>query len=197
MKEKVKGPWVVMGDFNNVLAKCERIGSEVTNAEMKDFEECVDNCGLVDLSAPSAFFTWNNKHKPRAMVFSRLDKTMVNDDRLVQFPDTSTMFHLESLFDHCPCTLQENTKKGMDIRYFNMWGTDPGFKDIVKDVWNGQIPGYKMFRVVKKLNLLKQPLKNLNGTGFDNIETADNVARLYLHHTQMKLQADPTNVSLQ
>ncbi|XP_074297047.1 uncharacterized protein LOC141627721 [Silene latifolia] len=48
-KAIVTGPWLIMGDFNNVLYAGERIGSNVTLAETRDFQNCVDTCGLYDL----------------------------------------------------------------------------------------------------------------------------------------------------
>ncbi|XP_074266768.1 uncharacterized protein LOC141590052 [Silene latifolia] len=53
----VDGPWVVMGDFNNVLAMNERIGSEVTSAELRGFQNCTATHGLMDIPAHGAFFT--------------------------------------------------------------------------------------------------------------------------------------------
>lgn len=46
---KMDGPWAVMGDFNCVLSKEERIGSKVTMAETKDFRQCIEGCGLKEL----------------------------------------------------------------------------------------------------------------------------------------------------
>ncbi|XP_074306230.1 uncharacterized protein LOC141641471 [Silene latifolia] len=169
-----------MGDFNNVLAMNERIGSDVTAAEMKGFQDCVDVCGLMDLPAQGAFFTWINKQEPGSMVFSRIDRAMTNDEWLNMYPDTSTVFHPEGLFDHCPCTITMcpvvERKKG-SFKYFNIWSKDPEFVDIVKEVWGRHMYDIKMFQVVQKL---KQPLKQLNGIAFANIETSANVAKLYM-----------------
>ncbi|XP_074305730.1 uncharacterized protein LOC141640950 [Silene latifolia] len=166
MKNAVRGPWVVMGDFNNVLAMNERIGSEVTDAEVRDFQECVDYCGLCDIPAQ----------------------------------DTITIYHPEGVFDHCPCTLRltsEVRNQNRSFKYFNMWGKDPTFHNIVQARWSVQLYGYKMFQLVKKLKLLKHPLKELNRTGFANIETTAQVALKHLHSVQVQLQGDPTNVGLQ
>ncbi|XP_074265906.1 uncharacterized protein LOC141588360 [Silene latifolia] len=50
----IHGPWMVMGDFNNVLNMDERIGAPVTVAEVKEFQDCVDSCGMYDLSSTGA-----------------------------------------------------------------------------------------------------------------------------------------------
>ncbi|XP_074312473.1 uncharacterized protein LOC141647971 [Silene latifolia] len=125
MHSVVNGTWIAMGDFSNVLAMSERIGSEVTIAELKGFQECVVDCGLLDLPAQGVFFAWNNKHEPGAMVFSRLDRAMVNDEWLMHFTETTTVFHPEGLFDHCPCTINMRNKperRKSGFKYFNMWG---------------------------------------------------------------------------
>ncbi|XP_019266749.1 PREDICTED: uncharacterized protein LOC109244159 [Nicotiana attenuata] len=56
-----QGPWAVMGDFNNVLNKDEKIGSTVTMAETTEFRQCVNICSLQELKSTGAFYTWNNK----------------------------------------------------------------------------------------------------------------------------------------
>ncbi|XP_074278027.1 uncharacterized protein LOC141601632 [Silene latifolia] len=163
---------VVMGDFNNVLAMNERIGSEVSDAE----------------------------HEAGDMVFSRIDRAMVNDEWLLRFQDTITMFHPEGLFDHCPCTMVLNPKGGYrkgSFKYFNMWGKDPEFISVVKRIWEQQVPGFKMFQFVKKLKALKKPLKDLNHYAYSNIETTTKVALMLLHNAQRKLHLDPFNISLQ
>ncbi|XP_019266559.1 PREDICTED: uncharacterized protein LOC109243992 [Nicotiana attenuata] len=58
---QIKGPWAIMGDFNCVLQKEERIGSPVTMAEIRDFKKYVEECELKNLKSTGAFFTWTNK----------------------------------------------------------------------------------------------------------------------------------------
>ncbi|XP_074293206.1 uncharacterized protein LOC141620165 [Silene latifolia] len=125
---------------------------------------------------------------------------MVNDEWLIKYPDTLTMFHPEGLFDHCPCTMAlkpDGVRKRGSFKYFNMWGKDSEFLKIVKTVWEAQIPGHKIFQFVKKLKQLKRPLKELNGASFAQIETTARLAQLMLQEAQTKLQLDPRNVSLQ
>ncbi|XP_074314393.1 uncharacterized protein LOC141649604 [Silene latifolia] len=200
MKKHITGPWVVMGDFNNVLARNERIGSEVSTAEVRDFQNCVDVCGLTDIPAQGAFFTWTNKHEIGDLKFSRIDRALVTDEWLHSFPNTLTIFHPEGVFDHCPCTMTLRPVVGSrktSFKYFNMWGKDPEFLNIVNFVWSSSVYGYKMFQLVKKLKLLKKPLKELNTASYACIETTTKVALAHLHTVQGSLQADPTNLVLQ
>ncbi|XP_074315223.1 uncharacterized protein LOC141651407 [Silene latifolia] len=60
----IQGPWTVCGDFNCVLLDDERLGGKVTNAESEPFQNCLDFCGLMDIQAIGAYYTWNNKQPP-------------------------------------------------------------------------------------------------------------------------------------
>ncbi|XP_074315244.1 uncharacterized protein LOC141651429 [Silene latifolia] len=55
------GPWIVLGDFNNVLYANERLGKAVSDEEMLPFQSIVASCDLHDMKTTGAFFTWNNK----------------------------------------------------------------------------------------------------------------------------------------
>ncbi|XP_074283456.1 uncharacterized protein LOC141608003 [Silene latifolia] len=137
MKNSIRGPWVVMGDFNNVLAMNERIGPEVTDSEVREFQECVDFCGLCDIPPQGAFFTWTNKHEIGDLKFSRIDRILVNDSWLLESPNTITMYHPKGVFDHFPCTMNLTSDVGQRKRcfkYFNMWGKDPEFLTTVQDI---------------------------------------------------------------
>ncbi|XP_074304161.1 uncharacterized protein LOC141638873 [Silene latifolia] len=171
----IHGPWMIMGDFNNVLSFDERIGAAVTMAEVKDLQDCVDSCGLYDLSSTGAYFTWNNKQEGDERVFSRIDRVMANDEWILNGPDGGITFLPEGLYDHSPCLIEfwtDHTRQKPSFKYFNMWGKHEQFKDIVQKAWQQDIHGCRMFQVVKKLKWLKQPLKKLNKEGYGDIKNA-------------------------
>ncbi|XP_074266082.1 uncharacterized protein LOC141588544 [Silene latifolia] len=105
MHTNLQGPWMVCGDFNNVLGYDERIGSVVTDNEIKGFMECVEKCEIADIPAHGAFFTWSNKQEGDGRRFSRIDRALVNMDWLMRFPECITTFQPEGLFDHNPCVI--------------------------------------------------------------------------------------------
>ncbi|XP_074277174.1 uncharacterized protein LOC141600819 [Silene latifolia] len=125
-------PWLWLGDFNAVLSPIERLGGSTTEAEMEHFQECVSLCGMEDINATWALYTWSNKQEPTARVYSRLDRAMGNQEWLDEFGDYIAHFHPEGLFDHCPCTVV-NRKAEFDgrrsFKYFNMWGAAESFKE--------------------------------------------------------------------
>ncbi|KAM3337939.1 hypothetical protein P3S68_032264 [Capsicum galapagoense] len=55
--------WAVIGDFNNVLSREERVGRPVTLAKTWEFKQCVGPCSLQDLKSIGPYFTWNNKQE--------------------------------------------------------------------------------------------------------------------------------------
>ncbi|XP_074305825.1 uncharacterized protein LOC141641047 [Silene latifolia] len=80
--------WAVGGDFNNVLNYNERIGSDITSAEIAPFQDCVHWCQLQDIPAIGSFFTWNNKQGVESRVYSRIDRMLVNDEWISKFPES-------------------------------------------------------------------------------------------------------------
>ncbi|KAK9689919.1 hypothetical protein RND81_09G090900 [Saponaria officinalis] len=105
MKNNISGPWIWCGDFNCVLGSDERIGLPVQLSEIKDFTECVHDCGMFDIKAIGSFFTWNNKQEGNHRVYSRLDRVMHNGDWGLRFDEAFAQFLPEGLSDHCPCLI--------------------------------------------------------------------------------------------
>lgn len=45
---RIKKAWVLLGDYNCVRNRDERVGAPVRKYEMEPFRRCVANCGLED-----------------------------------------------------------------------------------------------------------------------------------------------------
>ncbi|XP_074300168.1 uncharacterized protein LOC141631389 [Silene latifolia] len=52
----VREPWIVLGDFNNVMFANERIGLAVKDSEMIPFQNTMAACDLQDIKTTGAFF---------------------------------------------------------------------------------------------------------------------------------------------
>ncbi|XP_074315296.1 uncharacterized protein LOC141651483 [Silene latifolia] len=193
----LNGPWLVGGDFNAIMASNERIGgAPITNAEMRPLSQLAHDCQLTDLSAKDSFYTWNNKHECGTKVYSRLDRTLINADWLCCFPDSFTHFLPEGIFDHCPGIVNfeiQSQRRGQSFKYFNMWSSAPGYKEIVQTGWDQVYHGSPMFCVVKKLKALKYGMKQLNREQFGDIENLTHVVEISLGKIQEMLVLDPMN----
>ncbi|XP_074301307.1 uncharacterized protein LOC141632685 [Silene latifolia] len=168
-RDCVHGPWVVGGDFNNVLHADDMLGGAVVSlADIKPFQDCLHYCELQDTKAIGSFFTWNNKQNVDTLVYSRLDRCLTNDEWMVEFPDSYAYFMPEGTFDHCPC-----------VFYLQ-----------------GQPKGTQMYQHVRKLKDLKYDLKKLNKGSLGDIENKVKVAKLALFQLQEALITNPIDQNL-
>ncbi|XP_074266168.1 uncharacterized protein LOC141588632 [Silene latifolia] len=105
----------------------------------------------------------------------------------------------EGHFDHTPCLVSEGDKDGRQNRpfkYFNMWSSAPGFQKCVTKAWSTSVLGTKMYKVVRKLKLLKPALKMINRSHFSVIENSADIAHLRLTHIQEQLIDRPGDEGL-
>ncbi|XP_074290877.1 uncharacterized protein LOC141617593 [Silene latifolia] len=196
----IKGPWLVCGDFNAIMANDERIGgASITSAEIRPMVNAMFDCNLYDMKGDGTFFTWNNKHESGDKIYSRIDCVFINDSWLDSFPDSCATFLPEGLFDHCPCLINLYVvvdRKKAPFKYFNMWSMAEGFKDVVINSWGMETKGNPMYQLISKLKGVKQGLRKLNTEQFSDIENLTKIAELSLHHFQKELRADPLNDEL-
>ncbi|XP_074301376.1 uncharacterized protein LOC141632760 [Silene latifolia] len=193
------GPWSVGGDFNCVTQSIERLGGNVTNAEAEPFQACLDDCLLSDMPAIGAFYTWNNKKPPETRVCSRLDRMFINHVWSIQYPQVFSNFLPEGFFYHTPCVVGKNessTSKNRSFKYYNMWSKEPEFKECVSSIWEQCLRSTKMYRVTRKLKLLKPQLKLLNMSLFSDVENKVDLAHKELIDIQKKFIHNPGDEEL-
>ncbi|XP_062075606.1 uncharacterized protein LOC133779692 [Humulus lupulus] len=193
-------PWVVLGDFNDILNRDERIGDRVRHNSNNDFMNCVSYCQLEDVKFSGNFFTWSNKQQGSDRIYSKIDRVLANQAWVDSFTIAEAIFLNEGIFDHTPAilTVHSDIPSGKNpFKYFRMWSSHPQYHQEVSRVWHQTVKGTKMFQVVTKLKDLKAIFKDLNKLGFSAIHMADLQAREKLNECQNKLHRDPLNVDLQ
>uniref|UniRef100_A0A803Q3C3 Reverse transcriptase domain-containing protein n=1 Tax=Cannabis sativa TaxID=3483 RepID=A0A803Q3C3_CANSA len=196
---KVDEPWLLMGDFNEILNANERIGKRAHNVPSQRFQDSMEKCRMVDLKSSGSFFTWNNKQKPEERIFSKIDRAMVNMQWLNVFPCSEAVFLPEMIFDHTPIlvSIYEDKNYGKKpFRYYNMWKMAPEYDNLVAKAWEEESSGTRMFRIVHKLRRLKAVLKHLNRKDFSDIHKAETAARIQLAEIQGELNQNPGNENL-
>ncbi|XP_042019057.1 uncharacterized protein LOC121766893 [Salvia splendens] len=99
-------PWIIGGDFNNILNPRDRSGSESNRqAEMLDFAEAIEDCRLVDVGFDGAPFTWAKNN-----LFERLDRVFINEQWMSVFEATRITNLPRVTSDHGPIPVRCKTK---------------------------------------------------------------------------------------
>lgn len=77
--EAFMGPWLVIGDSNNIVNQNEKQGGRsFASSSRNGFQDMIDELGMIDLGYVGHSFTWNNKRGGDANIEERLDRGMVN-----------------------------------------------------------------------------------------------------------------------
>uniref|UniRef100_A0A803PID8 Uncharacterized protein n=1 Tax=Cannabis sativa TaxID=3483 RepID=A0A803PID8_CANSA len=193
--------WVVMGDFNDILAKEERIGKRVRYVPSTNFIDCVANCRLDDVKFSGNYYTWSNKQFGEDRIFSKIDWVLANQEWLAKNPLAEVVFMNEGIFDHSPVVLMVHNKVvtgRKPFKYYRMWENHPTYLELVKKTWQqGHFAGTKMYRVITKLKALKKAFKELNSQFFCDIQAQEIQARNTLDECQDKLHQQLFDTDLQ
>ncbi|KAI9107061.1 hypothetical protein K1719_022589 [Acacia pycnantha] len=92
LSSSVSAPWVVLGDFNDILSVAERVGgSGINRQRISQFQERINDCHLSDLGFVGPKFTWKGPHLPNcARLFERLDRALLPGEISYPFEQSET-----------------------------------------------------------------------------------------------------------
>lgn len=138
-------PWLVAGDFNEILFEAEKKGGHGGDlVSISEFRGVVDFLELKDLGCSGHPFTWS-KRRSEGFVEERLDKALANDEWIDLFPSFRVRNMVWDSSDHKPIVV----KACKYISYVDRavpWDSKPfkfeakwlhveGFKDVVSQAW--------------------------------------------------------------
>lgn len=99
-------PWTVYGDFNEILKGEEHSGYDMNPLVpigMRDFQEMVRDCSLIDMQFHGPLFTWSNKRDDEELICKKLDRVLVNDSWLLEYSQSYGVFEAGGCSDHLRC----------------------------------------------------------------------------------------------
>ncbi|GKB00906.1 RNA-directed DNA polymerase, eukaryota [Tanacetum coccineum] len=152
------GEAIVMGDFNEVRCNEERYGSSFNTLGARRFNEFIMSAGLVDINLEGYKFTWSH---PSASKMSKLDRFLVTEGLLVNFPSLAAECLDRHLSDHRPILLHEVvTDFGpTPFRLYHSWFSLTGFDDMVEKAWRSF--SYTDSNAMVRFKKMLQELKSL------------------------------------
>lgn len=77
-RQRLAGPWCVVGDFNVIHCPSERLGCSQFSPAMNIFSDWIDHQNLIDLPLVGCQFTWSSSSTPPSMF--RIDRVLVSSD---------------------------------------------------------------------------------------------------------------------
>ncbi|GKA33100.1 RNA-directed DNA polymerase, eukaryota, reverse transcriptase zinc-binding domain protein, partial [Tanacetum coccineum] len=193
-------PWVIIGDFNVTLNATEYSnGSANPSSEMSQFQDCVNCIEVDDLHSEGFYYTWTKSlRNPSCKTLKKLDRIMVNEAFIDKFQHAHGIFLPYMISDHSPIIGKipngVQKRKG-SFRFSNFITDKKEFLPIVRSVWNKEIAGYNMYKVVHKLKMLKKKLKQLSWRNRNVFEKAESL-RNEVKEIQKEIDLHPHDESI-
>lgn len=161
-------PWLMIGDFNEILLPGDQRGENVSTARAKVFARMLDQCGMVDLHTIGSRYTWHRNCKGNRFIAKNLDRSLANIQWHMAFPEAfiEVLYHLHS--DHNPILLrlgglpQERGPK--PVHFVAAWIDHDKYQQVVEEAWNE-----KGGRPIDALNKVKEDSIKFNHDVFGNI----------------------------
>ncbi|KAF5475816.1 hypothetical protein F2P56_007582 [Juglans regia] len=136
----IEGPWLVVGDFNIIRDDQERVGGNPRPLNsMAEFNECLDSCGLLDLTVDGRRMSWCNGHNGCTHSWARLDLALINSSFGISYPSAFFEYLTRKHSDHSPMLLRFKRSEVIygphPFHFQNMWCNNASFKPFVEAIW--------------------------------------------------------------
>uniref|UniRef100_A0A803PAK3 CCHC-type domain-containing protein n=1 Tax=Cannabis sativa TaxID=3483 RepID=A0A803PAK3_CANSA len=136
-------PWLVMGDFNEIISHLDKLGGPLKNeTQIDDFRTAIDKSGLQELNFDGNRFTWHNNNTNGTNVKERLDYGFINSMWFNNFnvPTVSYLDFFQS--DHRALLVQINPllstcnqKFKSRFRFEKLWLNEDMCSEIIANNW--------------------------------------------------------------
>lgn len=163
-------PWMLMGDFNEILDVEEHSSFEyapIITPGMQDFQEITNQCSLVDLALHGPLYTWCNKRE-NYLILKKLDRVLVNDEWMQIYPQSYSVFEAGGCSDHLRCRIHLSSNKERrksPFKFVNAITELAEFKPLLEQHWKESeqifMSTSSLFRFSKKLKSLKPLIRTL------------------------------------
>lgn len=130
--DNYKGPWLLAGDFNEIIHSSEKIGGWIINLNRSQFLlNCINYCNLLDLGFKDSRYTWTNKQHHGFTILERLDRCLANYVWNVLFPGSLVTHLPRTHSNHFPLLLNlwgHTTPATKPFRFGIIWTSHPDFR---------------------------------------------------------------------
>lgn len=192
-------PWMVGGDFNQILHPAEHSIQAVNSfsPQMLELRDTLIQLELFDLRFHGPTLTWSN-HQPDSPIAKKLDRLLITSPLLDLFPNCTSLFLPPIFSDHCPCIVdlafKIPTSGTKPFKFYNYLTKHPDFHQLVQQAWNeaGSNLVTNLTDLCWKQKQIKRELKLLNKNNFSQIQKRVSEANLLLQDVQVQSLQNPS-----
>jgi hypothetical protein len=168
-------PWLVMGDFNEILFNGAEGGRLRTQRQLQAFHDALSDCELVDMGYIGDLFTWH-----WGKIWERLDRAVANNLWSDLYPHATLINSEMTRSDHRPIVMgltyladHHEGERGRKKRFEARWLQEDTVEEMIKATWarasaRGEGPSFldKVREVHEDLHkwdkdVLKNPVKRM------------------------------------
>ena len=133
-------PWLMVGDFNEVLCAEDKFGGNQININRTmAFKACLDSSNFVDLGFAGPKFTWSNKRQITDLILERIGRCLANPLWRILYPEAAVTHLPRTFSDHHPVLIELSRLNfntlNKPFRFQSMWLMHLDFPRIVKEAW--------------------------------------------------------------
>lgn len=157
--------WMVMGDFNLYRSLEDRNRAGGNMNDIMIFNDIINNLELQEIPLKGRNYTWSNMQEDPLL--EQLDWCFTSSGWITHYPNTLLLPLSRPTSDHILCMAQIGTRipKAQLFRFENYWLDQPGFLELVQQVWNAQVQGTNSANIIAaKFKLLRRVLKKWGKT---------------------------------
>ncbi|KAL4376881.1 hypothetical protein GQ457_02G026440 [Hibiscus cannabinus] len=144
LREASTLPWLLGGDFNEILTLSEKQGgNRKPHHQLTDFRECLLRNNLADCKPSRGWFTWMKSGPRTAPTRERLDRFIADNDWFLNFPTFRAWSEYSPNSDHhfilldtvAPSPAPGARGKDSVFRFDDCWAREPECISMVQSLW--------------------------------------------------------------
>jgi hypothetical protein len=139
MRRDITGPWLLMGDFNEIIHPSEQRGGNFSHSRADVLLKTMETCNLMDVQSTGGVFTWSRPCTGNRTVFRKLDRAIADVPWCMAFPEAYVEVLCKLHSDHNPlllrCGLPCRNLGPQPFRFEAAWITHPNYSYVVKSAW--------------------------------------------------------------
>lgn len=192
--EVIHLPWLILGDFNQILYSTEKRGGRPSSVgSMNAFGHMVRECALINLGYSGIPFTWSNMRKGVANIQECLDRAFGNRLWFTMYGSTRVTHLPRSRSDQTPLLLRDtllpSPPNRRPFRVQAAWFQHSGFEPFLTRYWEN----IATMELIPTMTSVQHTLGQWNRNVFGNIFDRKSRCLARLAGVQRKLAVGPSS----